>query len=84
MDGFSHPLARDAKIWQSGGLSGPPRPLLVVVTSIALSSNQPRFKQKSFNRLTSAIEEWIGANPNTASDYILINRPKTWAGDKAA
>lgn len=84
MDGFSHPLARDAKVWSSGGLAGPPRPLLVVVTSISLSPEQPRFKQRSFDRLTSAVKDWIGANPDTVSDYILINRPKTWAGDKAA
>ncbi len=84
MDSFSHPLARDAKVWPSGGLTGPQRPVLVVITSIVLSPGQPRFKQKSFDRLTSAVEEWIGANPDTASDYILINRPKTWAGDKAA
>ena len=84
MDGFDHPLARDAKIWQSGGLSGPPRPILIVITSIALSPDQSRFKQKSFDRLTSAIEDWIVAHPDTVSDYVLINRPKTWAGDKAA
>ncbi len=83
MDGFTHPLARDAKIWSSGGLSRPPRPVLVVITGIALSPEQSRFKQKAFDRLTSAVQDWIGAHPDAASDYVLINRPKTWAGDKA-
>lgn len=83
MAAFNHPLVRDAKIWASGGLSGPPRPVLVVITGISLSPEDRRYKPKSVERLTTAVKDWIAEHPEEASDFILMNRPKTWAGDKA-
>ena len=82
METFTHPPVRDAKVWPTGGLQGPSRPVLVVITGIALSSDHPCFKQKSFDRLTDAVKGWIADHPEVACDFILINRPKTWAGDK--
>ena len=79
---FQHPLARDAQIWRSAGLAGQAQPILVIITPIELNPKHSRFSEKNFARLTAAAQEWIQANEGEASDYLLMNRPKTWAGDK--
>ena len=82
MPSFQHPLARDAKIWSSAGLAGQAQPILVIITSLELDPAHQRFNARNFERLTTAAKEWVEANAGTASDYLLMNRPKKWAGDK--
>ena len=82
MSSFQHPLARDAKIWPSAGLPGQTQPILVIITSLELDPAHRRYNAKNFERLTVAAKEWIEANAGEASDYLLMNRPKKWAGDK--
>ena len=82
MTSFHHPLARDAKIWSSAGLAGQALPILVIITSLELDPQHARFSTKNFERLTASAKEWIEANASEASDYLLMNRPKKWAGDK--
>ena len=82
MPAFTHPLARDAKVWVSGGHSGSPQNVLVIVTRLELSQDHPRFKAKLVERLSAAAGAWITDNPAEAGDFLLMNRPKRWVGDK--
>lgn len=81
MPQFSHPLARDAKVWRSGGLSDPARDVLVVITGLELDPGRGRFKAELVERLSDAARAWI-AEGGAAADFLLMNRPKKWAGDK--
>ena len=82
MSSFQHPLARDAKIWSSAGLAGQVQPILVIITSLELDPAHRRFNAKNVERLSAAARDWIQANAGEASDFLLMNRPKKWAGDK--
>jgi hypothetical protein len=82
MSSFSHPLARDAKVWRSGGLSDPARNVLVVITTLELDPGRKRFKAELVERLSAAARAWVAENGEAASDFLLMNRPKKWAGDK--
>ena len=82
MSSFSHPLARDAKVWRSGGLPGPAQNVLVIITSLELDPGASRFKGDLVERLSAAARAWIADHGDAASDFLLMNRPKKWAGDK--
>ena len=79
---FSHPLARDAKVWRTAGIKGKIRPLLVIVTTLELDRDHKKFNADKVEQLSVAARDWIENNPAEASDFLLMNRPKTWAGDK--
>ena len=78
---FEHPLARDAKIWQTAGLKGKPTRVLVIITTLELDEEQKTFKKTKVDALSSAAREWILENQPVAADYMLMNRPKDWHGD---
>ena len=80
---FSHPLARDAQVWSTGGKKGKAKRLLVIITTLQLNQEQKNFKADKVETLCSAAREWIDGNPEQAVDFLLMNRPKTWSGDKA-
>ena len=80
---FSHPLARDAKVWRTAGFEGEVRPLLVVITTLELDPNHKKFRAEKVDHLRGAAKQWLGAHPDVANDVLLMNRPKTWAGDKS-
>lgn len=82
MSDFTHPLARDAKVWASGGHSGSPQKVLVIITRLELDQDHPRFKAKLVERLSAAARAWIAENPAEAGEFLLMNRPKRWVGDK--
>lgn len=82
MSVFTHPLARDAKVWVSGGHSGPAQNVLVIITRLELSRDHPRFKAKLVERLSAAAAAWIEEHAAEAAEFLLMNRPKRWIGDK--
>ena len=79
---FKHPLARDAKVWSTGGLKGKAKRQLVIITTLALDKDHKKFDQAKIDQLSDAAKEWVESNPAEAVDFLLMNRPKEWAGDK--
>ena len=82
MSAFTHPLARDAKVWMSGGHAGPAQKVLVIITRLELDGEHARFKAKLVERLSAAAAAWIEEHASEASEFLLMNRPKRWVGDK--
>lgn len=80
---FKHPLARDAKVWQTDGIKGEASRVLVVVTTLQLDKGQKNYKAEKLKRLSDAAREWVKEHPAEASDVMLISRPKEWSGDNA-
>ena len=81
---FSHPLARQAKVWTQTALNGKTQDTLVVVTTLDLDPQSKGFKKNKLQVLTDAIKEHLKENPSSANGFLLINRPKDWVGDKDA
>lgn len=79
---FSHPLARQAKVWAQTALNGKTQDTLVVVTTLDLDPQSKLFKKNKVQSLTDAVKEHLKLNPQQANGFLLINRPKEWAGDK--
>ena len=75
---FVHPLARAAKAWPATTRSGTVRRMLVIVTTLALDPKSKRYKKKLVNNLSAAANEYLAANPEAASGFILINRLRDW------
>ncbi len=79
---FTHPLARDAKVWSTAGSKGKPKRILVVITGLALDQDHAKYKPEQIERLSAAAKEWLKADTTGVSDFLLMNRPKKWLGDK--
>ncbi|WP_282585203.1 hypothetical protein [Lichenifustis flavocetrariae] len=75
---FTHPLAREAKVWPLAGLQGAPHDILVVITTLDLERTSKRFKADKVQKLTAAARAWIDET-KVASDVLLINRPRDWS-----
>lgn len=75
---FKHPLARDAKVWSTGGSADVPMRLLVIITTLELESGHKSYKSDKVGRLTDAAREWIKNHALEASDFVLISRPRDW------
>ncbi len=78
MPEFTHPLAREAKVWPSAGLRGAPHEILVVVTTLDLEKTSKHFKADKVDKLIAAARAWIDET-KVARDVLLINRPKDWS-----
>lgn len=76
---FKHPLARDAKVWTTGGLPGAPSRLLVIITTLELDSAHKSHKADKVGRLSDAARDWIKNHALEASDFVLISRPRDWS-----
>lgn len=76
---FKHPLARDAKVWTTGGNAGSPSRLLVIITTLELDSTEKGYKADKVGRLSDAAREWIKDHALEASEFVLISRPRDWA-----
>lgn len=76
---FKHPLARDAKVWTTGGHEGQPSRILVIITTLELDSNHKSYKADKVGRLSEAAREWIKNHALEASDFVLISRPRDWS-----
>ena len=75
---FNHPLARNAHIWHTGGKKGKVKPMLVIITPLALDKDHKSYKADKVAKLSEAADQWIEDNKEAAVDFIMINRPKKW------
>jgi hypothetical protein len=74
---FTHPLARDAKVCVAHGRDGKEQSLLVVVTTVELDPDSPRYKAHLVRRLSIAATEYV-ARSAKATGFVLMNRPCDW------
>ena len=79
---FTHPLARAAHVGSTAGIKGKVRHILVVITGLQLDKEHKKYKEESIKRLSDAARGWLEDHPGEAADFMLMNRPKKWAGDK--
>lgn len=79
---FAHPLARTTHIVSTGGIGGKIKRILVIITKLQLDRDHPKFKEDMVKRLSASAEGWIKEHFDEVDDYILMNRPKKWVGDK--
>lgn len=79
---FTHPLARTAHVGTTAGLKGKVRRILVIITGLQLDKEHKKYKQDSVKRLSDAAQSWLEKHPGEAGDFMLMNRPKKWMGDK--
>ncbi|MCW6508958.1 hypothetical protein [Lichenifustis flavocetrariae] len=75
---FNHPLARDAKVWETSGTVGPVGRILVIITTLQLDKTHKSYKADKVERLSDAAKAWVLEHALEASDFLLINRPKDW------
>ncbi|WP_158814323.1 hypothetical protein [Methylocapsa sp. S129] len=52
---------------------------LIIVTTLALDPKSKQYKKKMVDRLASAAAEYVAANPEEASGFVLINRLRDWS-----
>ncbi|MGI3901911.1 MAG: hypothetical protein ACRYGP_24035 [Janthinobacterium lividum] len=79
---FTHPLARTAHVGSTAGLEGKVRRVLVIITGLQLEKDHKNYKETQVQRLSDAALRWLGDHEGEAEDFMLMNRPKKWAGDK--
>ena len=79
---FTHPLARTSCVASTAGMKGKIRTILVIITGLQLDRDSPKFKEVQMNRLSDAARNWLEDHPSEADDFMLMNRPKKWLGDK--
>ena len=79
---FHHPDARDAKVWQTGGIKGKAKSLLVIITELELDKDHKKFDAKKNKALSEAAKTWLEAHSAEATDYLLMSRPKVWEDDE--
>ena len=80
---FHHPDARDAKVWQTGGIKGKAKRLLVVVTGLELDRDHKKYDPTKIKALSEAAQAWVEEHSAEATDYLLMTRPKMWDDDDA-
>jgi hypothetical protein len=74
---FTHPLARQAKVWPMKSQDGSEHRVLVIVTTIALDPTSEKYKQKLVDRLSEEAAAYVAEHPDV-TDFLLVNRPKDW------
>ena len=79
---FTHPLARTAHVGSTAGTTGEVRHILVIITGLHLDKEHKKYKEEPVQRLSDAARSWLEDHPGEAVDFMLMNRPKRWAGDK--
>lgn len=72
---FKHPLAWNAKIWTAHTENGDQR-LLVIITTMGLEKNHPRYKKNLIEKLSDAARDYVAERK--LSGFMLVNRPRDW------
>jgi hypothetical protein len=75
---FTHPLARDAKVWETNGLNGTPTRVLVIITTLELDKANKSYKADKVSRLADAAKQWLQQHALEATDFVMISRPRDW------
>ncbi len=79
---FTHPLARTAHVGSTAGVQGQASRILVIITGLQLDKGHKKFNEAQTKRLSDAAQSWLEAHPGEADDFMLMNRPKKWLGDR--
>lgn len=79
---FSHPLARNAKVWTAKAHDGSDQRVLVIVTTIPLDPGEKGYKKSLVERLSRAARDYLG-DSNEAASFMLMNRLRDWGEAKA-
>ena len=79
---FTHPLARAAHVGSTAGAKGKVRRILVIITGLQLDKDHKKYKEESIKRLSDGAKAWLEEHPGEAADFMLMNRPKKWYGEK--
>ena len=79
---FTHPLARTSHVGSTAGLKGKAKRILLIITGLQLDKNHKNYNESQVRRLSDAAQNWLEDHPDEAVDFMLMNRPKKWAGDK--
>jgi len=74
---FSHPLARNAKVFTAQTHDGQERQILAVVTTVELDPKNARYKKGLVDKLTAAARDYL-AKSDQVKEFVLMNRPKDW------
>lgn len=79
---FTHPLARTSRVGSTAGLKGKVRRVLVIITGLQLDKDHKKYDEQQVNSLSEAAKGWLDEHPQEATDFMLMNRPKTWLAGK--
>ncbi len=79
---FTHALARTAHVGSTAGIKGKVRHILVIITGLQLDKDHEKYNENQVKRLSDAARAWLEDHPGEAGDFMLLNRPKKWLGDK--
>jgi hypothetical protein len=74
---FSHPLARNAKVFTTRTHDGHERQILAVVTTVELDPKNERYKKGLVDKLSAAARDYV-AKSDQVKEYVLMSRPKDW------
>jgi hypothetical protein len=80
---FTHPLARDAKVWVASGQDGSARRVLAIVTTLSLDPESKEYKKDKVERLSADATDYVKAHPAEADAFLLMNRVKDWHSRRA-
>jgi hypothetical protein len=75
---FTHPLARDAKVWVASAQDGSAKRVLTIVTTLTLDPESKRFRKDKVDRLAADAKDYVLAHPAEADAFLLMNRVKDW------
>jgi hypothetical protein len=75
--GFTHPLARAARVWRANNLDGSERAILVIMTTIELDPKSDRYNERLVEKLSRAANEYL-ARSSEATAFVLVNRLRHW------
>ncbi len=78
---FSHPLARNAKVWTAKSHDGGEQRVLVIVTTIPLEPGEKGYKKSLVERLSRAARDHL-ASSNEATSFLLMHRLRDWGDPK--
>jgi len=80
---FTHPLARDAKIWVASEQDGSAKRVLTIVTTLSLDPHSKEYKKDKVERLAADAKDYVKAHPAEADAFLLMNRVKDWHSKRA-
>ena len=75
---FSHPLARNIKIFAAHSLDGDEKAMLAIVTTLELDPESKKYKKSFVDRLSMAAQKYVADSGSAAKAFVLMNRPKDW------
>jgi len=75
---FTHPLAKDAKVWVASGQDGSAKRVLTIVTTLTLDPESKRYRKDKVDRLAADAKDYVQAHPADADAFLLMNRVKDW------